>query len=132
MAAIKESNFVLTSETTSKVYIENPSDMLSPWRSNPSFKIIVWAHSIIFLFGVYGNIIVLLAVRKTNKPIAPILLSLAFADLLMLLVFLPLETLEYFVITWDGFEHICKLSSYIEQLASTSTVFNLMALSVER
>jgi hypothetical protein len=57
---------------------------------------------------------------------------LACADLLLLFIYVPLETLEYFVITWDIDGHICKLSSFVEMLSGMASVLNLVAVSIER
>ena len=69
---------------------------------------------------------------KFRSPTAIFLVSLAAADLLLLLVFVPLETLEYFVISWDTGGNICKMSSYVEMLSGMATVLNLVAVSIER
>uniref|UniRef100_T1ITK8 G-protein coupled receptors family 1 profile domain-containing protein n=1 Tax=Strigamia maritima TaxID=126957 RepID=T1ITK8_STRMM len=60
------------------------------------------------------------------------LVSLAVADLLLLVVCIPLETLHYFVVTWDEEGAICKLSSYAEMVSAVASVLNLTAVSLER
>ncbi|RWS22337.1 neuropeptide FF receptor 2-like protein, partial [Leptotrombidium deliense] len=69
---------------------------------------------------------------KLRSPTASFLVSLAAADLLLLLVYIPLETLEYFVITWDKGGSVCKLSCYVEMLSGVASVLNLVAVSIER
>ena len=69
---------------------------------------------------------------KFRSPTAVFLVSLAIADLLLLLVLVPLETLEYFMITWGGLSSICKTIAYVEVISAMSTVLNLVAVSIER
>ena len=120
---------------TTFVHIANPEDMIDPFHSNQDFMTIVLTHAITFIVGVIGNSVVIATWARGGKirsPTATFLVSLACADLLLLIVFMPLETLEYFVITWDKHGHICKLSSFVELLSGMSTILNLVAVSVER
>lgn len=100
-----------------------------------AFLPIIVTHAITFLVGVIGNSVVIAtwSVKgKLKSPTAMFLVSLAVADLLLLIVYVPLETLEYFVITWDRGGSICKLSSYVEMLSGMASVLNLVAVSFER
>ncbi|KAH9421430.1 hypothetical protein DERP_010567 [Dermatophagoides pteronyssinus] len=115
-------------------YIDYPHDMLHP-SMNPSFMPIIITHTITFLIGVIGNSVVIATWSmhgKFRSPTAVFLVSLAIADLLLLLVFVPLETLEYFMITWTGLSSICKMIAYVEAISAMSTVMNLLAVSIER
>ncbi len=69
---------------------------------------------------------------KFRSPTAVFLVSLAVADLLLILVLVPLETLEYFMFTWGGLSSICKTIAYVEGISAFSTVLNLVAVSIER
>nr|XP_027235612.1 LOW QUALITY PROTEIN: cholecystokinin receptor type A-like [Penaeus vannamei] len=60
------------------------------------------------------------------------LVSLAAADLLLLLLCVPLETLQYFLWTPHLSLPVCKLSSYFELLSAVASVLNLTAVSLER
>ncbi|KAH7645578.1 g protein-coupled receptor-like protein 3 [Dermatophagoides farinae] len=108
--------------------------MLHP-SMNPSFMPIIITHTLTFLIGVIGNGVVIATWSmhgKFRSPTAVFLVSLAIADLLLLLVFVPLETLEYFMITWTGLSSICKMIAYVEAISAMSTVMNLLAVSIER
>ncbi|CAG2119119.1 unnamed protein product, partial [Medioppia subpectinata] len=116
------------------VYIDNPNDMLDPFHINPAFLTIVVTHAITFFVGIIGNSVVIATWARGGKlrsSTATFLVSLACADLLLLFIYVPLETLEYFVITWDTDGNICKLSSFVEMLSGMATVLNLVAVSVE-
>lgn len=60
------------------------------------------------------------------------LISLAVADLLLLLLCVPLNTIEYFMTTWGGDATVCRLASYVEMLSLVASVLNLTAVSFER
>lgn len=92
-------------------------------------------HIVTFLVGVVGNVVVIITWAgrgKFRSPTAAFLVSLACADLLLLVIYVPLEVVNYFVITWDSDGTICKLSSYVETLSGMASVLNLVAVSIER
>lgn len=96
---------------------------------------IIITHTITFLIGVIGNCVVIVTWSmhgKFRSPTTAFLVSLAIADLFLLLVFVPLETLEYFLITRRGLSSICKAIALVEVISAMSTVLNLVAVSIER
>ncbi|UYV83540.1 hypothetical protein LAZ67_23001415 [Cordylochernes scorpioides] len=116
-----------------QVFLDRPEEVLTPWRMNKSFVPIVVTHAVTFLVGVAGNSVVIATWAGLRpSPTCAFLVSLAAADLLLLLVYVPLETLQYFVVTWDAGGAICKLSSYVEMLSGMASVLNLTAVSFER
>ncbi|KAG8183833.1 hypothetical protein JTE90_025716 [Oedothorax gibbosus] len=118
-----------------RIFFETPEDMLNPQAINPSFLPIVVTHAIVFLVGIIGNTVVIVTwagSKPTRSPTCTFLVSLAVADLILLVLYVPLETLGYFVITWDTGGRVCKLSSYVETLSGMASVLNLTAVSIER
>ncbi|GFV32068.1 g_PROTEIN_RECEP_F1_2 domain-containing protein, partial [Trichonephila clavipes] len=126
---------LMCDEEPTRIFFETPEDMLNPQSINPSFLPIVITHAIIFLVGIIGNTVVIVTwagSKPTRSPTCTFLVSLAVADLLLLVIYVPLETVGYFVITWDSGGTICKLSSYVEMLSGMASVLNLTAVSIER
>nr|XP_042900361.1 cholecystokinin receptor type A-like [Parasteatoda tepidariorum] len=122
-------------EEPTRIFFETPEDMLNPLAINPSFVPIVLTHSIIFFIGIVGNTVVIVTwagSKPARSPTCTFLVSLAVADLILLVFYVPLELVGYFVITWDAGGTICKLSSYIEMLSGMASVLNLTAVSIER
>lgn len=122
-------------DKSTRFFMSHPEDMLDPWMTNKSFVPIVLTHAVTFLIGIVGNTIVIVTwagSRPSRSPTCTFLVSLAVADLLLLAVYVPLATLEYFVITWDAGGAICKLSKYVEMLSGMASVLNLVAVSFER
>lgn len=105
-----------------------------PFFATASIPIIV-THAVTFIVGVMGNVVVIFTWTRKGQlrsQTAVFLVSLAVADLLLLVVYVPLEMVGYFVVTWDESGIICKISSYVENLSGMATVLNLVAVSIER
>ncbi|XP_023217611.1 allatostatin-A receptor-like [Centruroides sculpturatus] len=122
-------------EEPTQIYLDHPTDMLDPSTLNPSFVSIILVHSVTFVVGVIGNSVVVVTwtgLRPSRIPTCIFLVSLAVADLVQLLVCVPLETLEYFLIIWDARGATCKIRSYIEMLSGMASILNLTAVSCER
>lgn len=117
------------------VYLPDPKSIADPFNTNKDFSMIILTHTLTFILGFFGNLVVMATWARGGRirsPTATFLVSLAFADLLMLVCFMPLETIEYFVVTWDEMGWLCKLSSFFELLSGMASSFNLVAVSVER
>ncbi|XP_054159868.1 allatostatin-A receptor-like [Oppia nitens] len=117
------------------IYFGRPSEMLEPWNINPYFFPILITYIITFIVGVSGNIIVIsvMAGDRANRSVTSIfLVSLAVADLLLLVICAPLDVAHYFVIQWDREGTICKLAAYAECVSAFASVLNLVAVSFER
>jgi hypothetical protein len=120
---------------TNVIFMERPEDMLKPWIINPMFFNIIITHSIAFIVGLVGNIVVVMVMvgdRKSRSATNLFLVSLAVADLLLLLVYAPLETLQYFVMQWDESAVVCKTAMYALLLSAVVSVLNLVAVTLER
>ncbi|XP_042224650.1 allatostatin-A receptor-like [Homarus americanus] len=117
------------------VPLDDPLEMRKPHRANPSFVPIVVTHALTFLLGVSGNSVIVVSMAKdkgTRNVTSWFLVSLAVADLLLLVLCVPLETLQYFLWTPHLSLPVCKLSSYCELLSAVASVLNLTAVSLER
>ncbi|XP_037092317.1 galanin receptor type 2-like isoform X2 [Pollicipes pollicipes] len=109
--------------------------MLKPWRFIPQFVPVIVTHGITFVLGVIGNTLIIIALKRdtrTRSATSAFLISLAVADLLLLLLCVPLNTAEYFLVTWGGEGTVCRLASYVEMLSLVASVLNLTAVSFER
>ena len=107
----------------------------SVWSREPHFVPLVSLYTSCFLCGVTGNGIVLFAIigsKKTRNVTFSFMLSLAVADLLFLLVCIPIDTLGMILGNWAGGVVFCKLSGFAEMLSAVSSILNLSTISVER
>ena len=116
--------------------MEKPEEMLKPWSVNSMFSYIIVTHSVTFLFGLVGNVVVVVVMvgdKKYRNATNLFLVSLAVADLLLLLVAVPLETLQYFVVQWDAdAAAVCKSAMFAMLLSAFASVLNLAAVTLER
>lgn len=116
-------------------YFEHPEEMLSPWKINPYFIPVMVTYSIAFIYGVIGNItviIVMLSDRVSQNVTHVFFVSLAVSDLLLLLICIPLDAAKYLVIQLDMNGVVCKLINFAEMLSAFASVLNLSAVSLER
>ena len=85
--------------------------------------------------GVLGNALVifsLLVDRKSRNVTSSLLVSLAVADLVFLLVFVPYEAAVKMAASWVGGVVLCKLSGFAEMLSAVASILNLTAVTAER
>ncbi|CAL1271043.1 unnamed protein product, partial [Larinioides sclopetarius] len=70
--------------------------------------------------------------RTSRNVTSVFLVSLAIADLLLLVICAPLDVAHYFVMQWDSAGTVCKLAAYAETVSAFASVFNLLAVTLER
>ncbi|XP_045119412.1 cholecystokinin receptor type A-like isoform X2 [Portunus trituberculatus] len=115
--------------------IDDPNDMNYPWKFIPFFYLHITIYCVTLLLGVVGNVAVIILMagdRKSRSTTNMFLVSLSVADLLMLLLCVPLKTVYFFVVLWDSGGAACKVANYVMMLSFTASVLNLTAVSLER
>ena len=95
----------------------------------------------IFSIGLLGNTCVIAIVRRcschqhqllSQPPVLPlILLSMAFADLFLLLLVCPLSALAFAQETWTLGETLCQIVRPVEFVIQMGTVLHLAAMSID-
>ncbi|XP_071150867.1 orexin receptor type 2-like isoform X1 [Mytilus edulis] len=91
--------------------------------------------SIVFIFGLIGNILVFYAVwsnvhlRNTTNFF---LVNLSIADFLVLLVCLPPTVIHDIAQTWFLGDTMCKIITYLQCVSVLVSVVTLTAISIER
>ncbi|XP_066275360.1 neuromedin-U receptor 2-like [Branchiostoma lanceolatum] len=94
------------------------------------------AYGVVFLVGVLGNLLVAVVVLKVphmRSPTNYLLLNLSVADLLVLLVCMPVSLIETWVVfPWLLGEFMCYFSPYMEFVTFHASTLTIMAISVER
>lgn len=90
---------------------------------------------IIGLLGIIGNslvITVILARPRTRNITNLFLLSLASADLLLVLVCVPVKCATYFSYTWRMGAFLCIFTHYTQTVSMVCSVMTLTVMSIER
>ncbi|XP_028969126.1 dopamine D2-like receptor [Galendromus occidentalis] len=98
---------------------------------------VYWALLLLILpvLAVFGNILIILAVykEKTLKSATNyFIVSLAFADLLVAAVVMPFAVYVLVNVRWELSETLCDLYIAIDVTCSTASIFNLVAISIDR
>nr|XP_011418396.2 gastrin/cholecystokinin type B receptor isoform X1 [Crassostrea gigas] len=90
---------------------------------------------IIGLLGITGNslvIIVILALPRTRNITNLFLLSLASADLLLVLVCVPIKCATFFSYTWRMGAFLCIFTHFTQTVSMVCSVMTLTVMSIER
>ncbi|XP_011185441.2 neuropeptide CCHamide-1 receptor [Zeugodacus cucurbitae] len=106
-----------------------------PYVMRPETYIVPVLFALIFIVGVLGNgtlIVVFLGVRQMRNVPNTYILSLAIADLLLILTTVPLTSTVYTVDSWPWGSFLCTLSEFIKDVSIGVSVFTLTALSGDR
>lgn len=85
--------------------------------------------------GILGNVLVIFSVsyyRRMRTVTNSFLLSLACADLLLVLICVPIKAVAFFSFTWQFGEVMCKLVHYVQSYSMICSVLTLTVISVER
>ncbi|CAB4064917.1 unnamed protein product [Lepeophtheirus salmonis] len=87
------------------------------------------------LLGVIGNLLIIVSItgyRCMKSPTNIFLASLAFADLILCVVCLPIKLAELFSFTWTFGLFLCKFVNYMQYISAVASVLNLTVMSLER
>ncbi|ALC41974.1 CCHa1r [Drosophila busckii] len=106
-----------------------------PYARRPETYIVPMLFALIFVVGVLGNgtlIVVFLSVRQMRNVPNTYILSLALADLLVILTTVPLVATVYAVEYWPWGSLLCRLSEFMKDVSIGVSVFTLTALSGDR
>ncbi|XP_002735540.3 growth hormone secretagogue receptor type 1-like [Saccoglossus kowalevskii] len=91
---------------------------------------------LIFFAGIIGNALVAFVVWKNHDMKSStnyFLVNLSIADLLVLIICMPMALLETYVISpWLLGEAMCKLSPFLERTTAHASVLTLVSVAIER
>lgn len=96
---------------------------------------VILTYSITLLLGLVGNTLVIFSIsyyRRMRTVTNVFLLSLASADLLLVLICVPIKAAAFFSFTWDFGEPLCKLVYYTQNFSMICSVLTLTVISLER
>ncbi|BFG05040.1 neuropeptide CCHamide-1 receptor [Drosophila madeirensis] len=106
-----------------------------PYGRRPETYIVPILFALIFVVGVLGNgtlIVVFLSVRQMRNVPNTYILSLALADLLVIITTVPLASTVYTVEYWPYGSFLCSVSEFMKDVSIGVSVFTLTALSGDR
>ncbi|KAH3696739.1 QRFP-like peptide receptor [Dreissena polymorpha] len=92
-------------------------------------------YGLTLLLGVVGNILVIFSVTRYQQMVTTtntFLLSLASADLLLVLICVPVKFAAFFSYMWRFGEFLCKFVHYIQNVSAVCSVTTLTFMSLER
>lgn len=92
-------------------------------------------YGLVYIFGLFGNVLVIFTIlkyRHMRNTTNVFLLSLSSADLLVILICVPVKCATFFTFTWELGEFVCKLAYYMQNVSMICSVLTLTALCLER
>ncbi|XP_052774683.1 cholecystokinin receptor-like [Mya arenaria] len=95
----------------------------------------VLVYSIVGLFGLVGNLLVIFSIARVKRmrTITNLfLISLASADLLLVCVCVPVRCIAFYSYTWRLGEFMCRATNYVQHVSMICSALTLTAMSVER
>ncbi|CAG9857257.1 unnamed protein product [Phyllotreta striolata] len=116
-------------------YYNTTETFYVPYNERPETYFVPILFLIIFVVGVVGNgTLVAIFIKHKNMRNVPnmYILSLALADLLVILTSVPFTSMIYTMESWPWGELICKLSEFAKDISIGVSVFTLTALSADR
>nr|CAD2186759.1 unnamed protein product [Meloidogyne enterolobii] len=143
---INKNNYLITSTTTTTTQSpllflsegdQQQQQPLDTWRVPPSlFAVFAFFYAAVFFGGFVGNMFVVVAIA-THKSLRTgtdwiFVASLAFADLLILLICLPSTLLNNVLTEWQLGSFGCKLSVWLNSTTSCASIFTLVGVTGER
>ncbi|XP_022918985.1 neuropeptide CCHamide-2 receptor-like [Onthophagus taurus] len=110
-------------------------DKYTPYVERPETYVVPVLFFMIFVVGVLGNgtLVVIFVRHRTMRNIPnTYILSLAMADLLLILTCVPFTSIIYTFESWPWGITLCKISEIVKDVSTGVSVFTLTALSAER
>ncbi|XP_064097653.1 G-protein coupled receptor 54-like isoform X2 [Macrobrachium nipponense] len=92
-------------------------------------------YSVTYVVGVVGNVLIIFTIaryRRLKTTTNVFLASLASADLLLILICIPVKIARLFSYTWTMGYFLCKLIYYMQTVSSVCSVLTLTIMSLER
>ncbi|XP_065339229.1 gastrin/cholecystokinin type B receptor-like isoform X3 [Cloeon dipterum] len=92
-------------------------------------------YGLTLVLGVVGNSLIVFTIlryKRMKSATNVFLASLASADLLLIIVCIPVKVAKLFSYTWTMGEFLCKSVHYIQNVSAISSVLTLTAMSTER
>ncbi|KAM8713784.1 hypothetical protein ACLKA7_014021 [Drosophila subpalustris] len=123
-----------TSSGARNVTGEEASQYVDVW-DRPETYIVTVLYSLIFIVGVLGNgtlVIIFFRHRSMRNIPNTYTLSLALADLLVILVCVPVATIVYTLDSWPFERNMCRVIEFFKDISIGVSVFTLTALSADR
>lgn len=92
-------------------------------------------YGVTFKLGIIGNCLIIfttLRYRRMQSVTNVLLSSLAFSDLIVIIVCIPVKVAKLFSYTWMMGLFVCKVVHYMQNVSAISSVLTLMTISLER
>lgn len=111
--------------------MEHSISYIDWWENGPVMLI----YSLTMVLGLAGNTLIIFTTqrfRRMQSTTNVFLSSLASADLLLIIVCIPVKMAKLLSFTWDFGYFLCKFVHYMQNVSAMCSVVTLTAMSIER
>ncbi|NXT90510.1 NPY6R protein, partial [Anhinga rufa] len=104
----------------------------------PSFLaefLLITAYALVTIVGLFGNLclIIIIKRRKEAQNVTNILIAnLSLSDVLICIMCIPVTVAYTLMDYWIFGEAMCKISSFIQSISVTVSIFSLVLIAIER
>ena len=102
-------------------------------ETNVRYIVFIPIYLLTFVVGSVGNslvIFLILKVKKLHSITSMFLMSLAVADLLLIVICVPIKVTEFFTNSWVLPSFMCKVFHYLHTFTAICSVMNLTVMSL--
>ncbi|XP_055918559.1 neuropeptide CCHamide-2 receptor-like [Eupeodes corollae] len=113
----------------------DPESEYTPYSERVETYLVPAVFAIIFIVGVIGNgtlVVIFFRHRAMRNIPNTYILSLALADLLVIIICVPLASVPYVLDSWPWGATLCRVTECAKDISIGVSVFTLTALSGER
>nr|XP_006116080.1 neuropeptide Y receptor type 6-like [Pelodiscus sinensis]XP_014425470.1 neuropeptide Y receptor type 6-like [Pelodiscus sinensis] len=103
--------------------------------SFPAVFLLIMAYTIVTVVGLFGNfcLIIIIKRQKEAQNVTNILIAnLSLSDVLICIMCIPFTVAYTLMDYWIFGEAMCKISSFVQSMSVTVSIFSLVLIAVER
>ncbi|KGL79591.1 Neuropeptide Y receptor type 6, partial [Tinamus guttatus] len=103
--------------------------------SFPAVFVLITAYTLVTIVGLFGNLCLIIIIKRQKEAqnVTNILIAnLSLSDVLICLMCIPVTVAYTLMDYWIFGEAMCKISSFIQSISVTVSIFSLVLIAVER
>ncbi|XP_006026937.2 neuropeptide Y receptor type 6-like [Alligator sinensis] len=111
------------------------SDFESCQLSFPVVFLLITAYTVVTIVGLFGNLCLIIIIKRQKEAqnVTNILIAnLSLSDVMICIMCIPVTVAYALMDYWIFGEAMCKISSFVQSMSITVSIFSLVLIAVER
>ncbi|KAM8798985.1 neuropeptide Y receptor type 6-like [Eudromia elegans] len=103
--------------------------------SFPAVFVLITAYTLVTIVGLFGNLCLIIIIKRQKEAqnVTNILIAnLSLSDVLICIMCIPVTVAYTLMDYWIFGEAMCKISSFIQSVSVTVSIFSLVLIAIER